>query len=133
MWKYKNTENTFFYGEQGQIKQKILNDICFLTDLYYWWLNKAAHLQKNSVKTPANEFQIYCFVFNQSGWTILLCLNQVLKAIWTDYLVYTRNTPDLTCHAFNNQSHEPMYTQIYHVNYTESTLHCTVATIMWTV
>ena len=96
-------------------------------------IKKGSTSTKKSVKTPTNKFQIYCFVFNQSGWTTLLCLNQVLKPIWTDYLVYTRNPPDLTCHAFNNQSHEPTYTQIYHVSYTESTLHCTVAAIMWTV
>ena len=65
-------------------------------------IKKAAHLQKkNSVKTPKNKFQIHCFVFSQKSMNCTAV--SLLKPIWMDFLVYTRNTPDLTFHAFNNQ------------------------------
>lgn len=50
----------------------------------------------------------------------------LLKPIWMDFLVYTRNSPDLTCHAFNNQSHKPLYTQIIscELYWKYTTLHC---------
>ena len=76
---------------------------------------------QNTKKQISNS--LFCF---QSKEHELHCCVLILKPIWMDYLVYTRNNPGLNFHAFNNQSHEPfVHSDIsceLYLKYT--TLHC---------